>query len=133
MFGRKSGKPNARIDSLIGAGTRVDGDITFTGGLRIDGTVKGNVRSDGGPGMLVLSENACVEGSIDVTHCVVNGTVIGPVTSSEYLELQPQAKVTGDVTYNRIEIHLGAAVKGRLDKQGDVSKAAVGLKLAKQG
>lgn len=113
MFG-KSNKPSP-IDSLIGAGTTIEGDITFVGGLRIDGHVKGNVRATGGkPGTLVLSELAKVEGEIDVAHIVVNGTVAGPIRATEYVELLPKARVTGDVCYKSIEVHVGAIVMGQL-------------------
>ncbi|MBL0143611.1 MAG: polymer-forming cytoskeletal protein [Betaproteobacteria bacterium] len=113
MFG-KSNKPSP-IDSLIGAGTTIEGNITFVGGLRIDGNVKGNVKATGNkPGTLVLSELAKVEGEIDVAHVVVNGTVAGPVRATEYVELLPKARVTGDVAYKSIEVHVGAIVMGRL-------------------
>lgn len=131
MFGKKNNsKPQGRIDSLIGAGTLLVGDVTFSGGLRVDGEVRGNVRSaDGQPATLVLSEHARIEGEISVSHVVINGTVIGPVHSSDFLELQPRAKVTGDVEYATIEMHLGAIVQGRLVHQGSPAKA-VELKLA---
>lgn len=132
MFLRKdnASKPQSRIDSLIGAGTKIDGDITFTGGLRVDGEVKGNVRSTGdGGGTLVVSEHARIEGEIHVSHLVINGTIIGPVYSSDFLELQPRARVTGDVQYNSLEMHLGAIVQGRLVHQGGTAKT-VELKLA---
>jgi cytoskeletal protein CcmA (bactofilin family) len=113
MFG-KSSKPSP-IDSLIGTGTTIEGNITFVGGLRIDGNVKGNVKATGNkPGTLVLSELSKVEGEIDVAHVVVNGTVAGPVRASEYVELLPKARVTGDVSYKSIEIHVGAIVMGQL-------------------
>jgi cytoskeletal protein CcmA (bactofilin family) len=113
MFG-KSNKPSP-IDSLIGAGTTIEGDINFTGGLRIDGHVKGNVKAQGNkPGTLVVSELAKVEGEIDVSHVVVNGTVAGPVRASEYVELLPKARVTGNVSYKSIEIHVGAIVMGQM-------------------
>lgn len=116
MFG-KSAKPSP-IDSLIGAGTTIEGDIAFSGGLRIDGTVRGNVRaSDEKTATLVLSEQARVEGAVEARHIVINGTVAGPVTASEYVELMPKARVTGDVTYKAIEIHSGAIVMGRLQHQ----------------
>ena len=96
MFG-KTNKPSP-IDSLIGAGTTIEGNISFTGGLRIDGHVKGNVKATGNkPGTLVLSELAKVEGEIDVAHVVINGTVAGPVRATEYVELLPKARVTGNV------------------------------------
>lgn len=113
MFG-KSNKPSP-IDSLIGAGTTIEGDINFTGGLRIDGHVKGNVKAQGNkPGTLVVSELAKVEGEIDVSHVVINGTVAGPVRASEYVELLPKARVTGNVSYKSIEIHVGAIVMGQM-------------------
>ena len=130
MFLRKSPKPQNRIDSLIGAGTSIEGDVSFTGGLRIDGQVKGNVLATGDQAStLVVSEHARIEGEISVSHVVINGTVIGPVRSGEFLELQPKARVTGDVEYNSIEMHLGAVVQGRLIHQGTPAKA-VELKLA---
>jgi cytoskeletal protein CcmA (bactofilin family) len=130
MFFKQSGKPQNRIDSLIGSGTVVSGDVTFSGGLRVDGEIKGNVSACGDqPATLVLSEHARIEGEINVTHLVINGTVIGPVHSRDFLELQPKARVTGDVEYSNIEMHLGAVVQGRLIHQGVPAKA-VELKLA---
>lgn len=131
MFSKKSNKPMGRIDSLIGAGTKVEGDVTFEGGLRVDGEIRGNVVSASGEqhSSLVVSEHARIEGEINVSHLVINGTVIGPVFSSELLELQSHARVTGDVQYNTIEIHLGAVVQGRLVHQGATAKT-IELKLA---
>ena len=133
MFGVKNGKtPQNSIDSLIGAGTRVEGNVVFSGGLRVDGEVRGNISSENGlEGTLVVSEMASVEGAISVAHVVINGTVIGPVFASESLELLPAARVTGDVEYHQIEIQQGAVIQGRLVHQ--VSGAAaktVELKLA---
>lgn len=138
MFSKKessNNKPSNRIDSLIGVGTTIVGDITFTGGLRIDGEVKGNVRSTGdAKGMLVLSEKARVEGEIHVSHLAINGTVAGPVTCTDFLELQPNARVSGDVYYTQLEMHLGAVVQGRLVHQtANSNKASVELKLAAAG
>ncbi len=125
MFGGKAAKPQSRIDSLIGEGTIVEGNVIFNGGLRIDGRIKGNVLTAGDqPSTLVLSERARVEGEIRVSHAVVNGTVMGPVYASEYVELQPKCNVTGDVHYKTLEIQLGAVVEGRLvhEDQGQASK-----------
>jgi cytoskeletal protein CcmA (bactofilin family) len=118
FFGTKRSKPQNRIDSLIGAGTRIEGDVTFSGGLRVDGQIKGNIReADGQPSTLVLSEDARVEGIIRVTHVVVNGTVVGPVHAQEYVELQAKSRVTGDVFYKTLEMHMGAIVEGKLVHQ----------------
>ncbi len=112
--GQKGNKPSP-IDSLIGTGTVITGDVQFTGGLRIDGLVRGNIHAVGDkPGTLVLSETSSVEGEIHVGHIVVNGTVAGPIHATEYVELLPKARVTGDVIYKTIEIHVGAIVMGRM-------------------
>jgi cytoskeletal protein CcmA (bactofilin family) len=134
MFGKSKqpNKPNNRIDSLIGAGTTIEGNVVFTGGLRIDGAVRGSVSASGDQsGTLVVSEHAHVDGEINVSHLVINGAVNGPIHSREFLELQPQARVTGDVEYNTIEMHLGAIVQGRLVHLVEEGTAkAVELKLA---
>ena len=134
MFGAKQGsKPQNRIDSLIGAGTCIEGNILFSGGLRIDGEVKGNLNVEKDQaGTLVISEQARVEGSISVAHVVINGTVIGPVIACESLELLPNARVTGDIEYHQLEMHQGAIVQGRLVHQTSAAKP-VELKLASGG
>mgnify|MGYP000191505906 CR=1 FL=1 len=115
FFSNKPSKPQNRIDTLIGADTRILGDISFTGGLRVDGHIKGNVLAKGdAPCTLVLSENARIEGKIQVSHVVINGAVVGPVHATEYVELQPKARVSGDVFYKTLEMHLGAIVEGKL-------------------
>jgi cytoskeletal protein CcmA (bactofilin family) len=133
MFGKKPPKPQTRIDSLIGAGTRIEGNVIFAGGLRIDGEVKGDVRcAEGQAATLVISEHARIEGEIAVAHLVVNGTIVGPVHATDFLELQPRSRVTGDVHYASIEMHLGAVVEGRLVHKSTVAEPKpVELKLAK--
>ncbi len=133
MCGVKKGKAAQNsIDSLIGAGTRIDGNVVFSGGLRIDGEVHGNISSENAQeGTLVISEKASVEGAICVAHVVINGSVIGPVSAAESLELLPSARVTGDVEYLQIEMQQGAVIQGRLVHQ--VSAKTVGLKLASGG
>jgi len=133
VFGGKGGsKPHNNIECLIGAGTTVEGSIIFSGGLRVDGRVRGDViAAEDKPGTLVLSEQARIEGEIRVSHVVINGTVIGPVRAAEYVELQPKANVTGDVHYKTLEIQLGAVVQGKLVyESGDKSENVVKLKPA---
>ncbi len=112
MFGRNT---KSTIDSLIGSSTRIEGDVYFKGGLRIDGHVKGNVVGEAGqPSMLVISEQAKIEGEVRGAHLVVNGEIVGPVHSTELLELQPKARIIGDVSYKMLEMHGGALVSGKL-------------------
>ena len=129
MF-NKTSKPQNRIDSLIGVGTRIEGNVSFSGGLRVDGEIIGNVTAvTAEPSTLVLSEQARIDGEIKVTHLVVNGTINGPVHASEFLELQSRSRVKGDVQYNTLEMHLGAIVEGRLVHSSSEAKT-VELKLA---
>ncbi len=130
MFSNRHSKPQNRIDSLVGAGTKIEGNVHFSGGLRVDGQIKGNVIADPSkPSTLVLSEQARVDGEISVTHLVVNGVVSGPVHAAEYLELQSKAKVTGDVHYKTLEIQLGAIVEGRLIHLAEATDKVVAFKL----
>ncbi len=134
MFGNKSAAPHT-IGTLIGSGTTVEGNLSYTGGLRIDGTVKGDVRcATGDACMVVVSELGHVEGEVHAAHLVVSGRITGPVQVTELLELQPKARVTGDVHYRAIEIHQGAVVEGRLIYQAERSnKSPATLKLAAGG
>jgi cytoskeletal protein CcmA (bactofilin family) len=115
MFGKKTGKPQSQIDTLIGANTRIEGNINFSGGLRVDGHIRGNViASMDKPSTLVLSDQAVVEGKILASHAIINGVVLGAIQASEYVELQAKAKVSGDIQYKTMEIHVGATVEGML-------------------
>ncbi|MCC6196032.1 MAG: polymer-forming cytoskeletal protein [Burkholderiales bacterium] len=133
MFDRKHkhAPPQKRIDCLIGAGTTVHGDVTFSGGLRVDGIVRGNVATaEGEAGTLVVSEQARIDGEIQVSHVVVNGTVNGPIVANDFLELQAKAKVVGDIRYRSLEMHLGAVVQGKLDHGEPAAASVVELKRA---
>src|SRR5438046_10331928 len=115
MFRKQPSKPQNRIDSLIGVGTKIEGSVSFPGGLRVDGEVVGNVTAvSDEPSTLVLSEKARIEGEISVSHLVVNGEITGPVYVAEFLELQSRSRVKGDGHYNSLEMHLGAIVEGQL-------------------
>jgi cytoskeletal protein CcmA (bactofilin family) len=130
MFRKQTSKPQNRIDSLIGVGTKIEGSISFAGGLRVDGEITGNVTAVADqPSTLVVSEEARIEGEIRVSHLVVNGEISGQVYAGEFLELQSRSRVKGDVHYNALEIHLGAIVDGRLVHRSGEAKT-VELKLA---
>ncbi|MBK1889795.1 polymer-forming cytoskeletal protein [Undibacterium sp. 14-3-2] len=126
MFSRKT---KSTIDSLIGSTTRIEGDLHFKGGLRIDGRIRGNVIADTESlSMLVISEQAVIDGEVRAAHIVVNGVINGPVFSTELLELQPKAKISGDVHYKTLEMLSGALVSGKLTH--DLAQEPATLKLA---
>ena len=112
MFGKKAQPP---IKSLIASGSRIEGDIKFIEGLRVDGEVYGDIRANPEQSsLLVISEAATVQGEIHADHVIINGTVRGPVPARELLELQPKAQIEGDVSYRALEMHQGAVISGQL-------------------
>lgn len=112
MFGKKD--PTA-IKTLIAHGTRIQGDMEFEDGLRVDGEVHGTISAlSAGDSMLVISEGAVVEGGLKADHVIINGTVRGPIEARVVLELQAKANVQGDVQYASLEMHHGATILGQL-------------------
>ncbi|MEK8032240.1 polymer-forming cytoskeletal protein [Ideonella sp. DXS29W] len=108
-------KKQPPIRSLIGEGTAVHGELRFGEGLRIDGEVHGDVIAAGDrPTLLVISENARVHGKVIAGHVIINGEVVGPVHSTELLEIQPKARISGEVRYETLEMHQGATIDGEL-------------------
>jgi cytoskeletal protein CcmA (bactofilin family) len=120
-------KPCNTIDTLIGTKTEIKGDIVFSGGLRIDGKIRGNITAKGDANStLVLSENAQIIGNVTVPHVISNGSIKGNVRASERIELQPKAEIAGDVYYKVIEMALGAVINGSLVRElSDAARAAV--------
>lgn len=127
MFGKKRQPP---IRTLIGEGTVIQGELRFIDGLRVDGQIQGDVIATGGDtSMLVISEKARVSGKVSAGHVIINGEVCGPVESHDLLELQPKARITGDIRYELLEMHQGATVDGELRPLKAEDKPAL-IKLA---
>lgn len=114
MWGGSSKRRNIRIDTLVGRNTTITGDLRFTGGLHVDGRVKGNVVSEDHESVLSLSEHGQVDGEVRVPHVVLDGEVHGDVHASDKVELGPHARITGNVYYNLIEMAVGGTVNGKL-------------------
>lgn len=122
-FGRKKAPP---IRSLICEGTVVQGQLRFVEGLRIDGEVIGDVFCEGDcHSMPVISENGRVVGKVKAGHVIIREEMRGPVHASDLLELQPKARVTGDMRYDLLEMHQGAIVEGELKPLKRIEKPAL--------
>jgi cytoskeletal protein CcmA (bactofilin family) len=120
MFFKKSNRVQNSIDTLIGADTRVEGDVHFSGGLRVDGQIKGNVTEPvDQASTLILSEHGSIEGSVTASKIVINGKVIGNVKAAQFIELQAKASIKGDVNYKSLEMHTGAVIEGKLVYLGE--------------
>mgnify|MGYP006350375273 CR=1 FL=1 len=128
MFGKQKQPP---IRTLIGEGTVIRGELRFVDGLRIDGEVIGDViAADEQSSILVISETASVSGQIHADHVIINGTIKGPVFAFELLELQPKARIEGDVSYKALEMHQGATISGQLKPMTGSLEDKPTLKLA---
>ena len=111
MFARAD-RPTGRVDTLIGRTSQVRGDLSFAGGLHLDGQIDGNVEAL--QGQLSVSEHGVVTGSVAVPQVLLDGTVRGDIVARERLVLGPNAQVHGDVQYGAIEMAPGARINGKL-------------------
>ena len=122
MFGFLRARPD-RIDTLIGSGIRIEGDLAFAGGLRIDGEVRGNITAaPDEPSVLVIGATGRVEGDIKATRMVVSGVVSGSIHASEFLELLPGARISGELRYGALEVHPGAVLEVELRRESSVRR-----------
>ncbi len=114
MWGKKNKPKNSSVKTLISRQTEVLGDIKFSEGMYIEGTIKGNVIAEGDGSLLILNEYGTIEGEVRVPYVKLNGVVIGDVFGSEHVELMSKSRITGNVYYNLIEMAIGAEVNGKL-------------------
>ena len=123
-FAKRKAPP---IRSLVGEGTVLHGNLSFADGLRIDGEVHGDVIATTPGSLLVISEKARVHGEVKAGHVIINGEIRGPVHSADLLELQPKARITGNVRYELLEMHQGAMIDGELRPLKAIEKPALVL------
>ncbi|TDJ43800.1 MAG: polymer-forming cytoskeletal protein [Gammaproteobacteria bacterium] len=124
MFGMKK-RNTGVIQTLIGVGTRIKGDLRFEGGCHIDGSVDGSVVADRDPeAFLTISEEGFVDGSVRVPRVQLNGKVQGDVHATELVVLGPRAKVNGNVHYELLEMTAGAEINGKLIHESAQTQSA---------
>lgn len=123
MLGKKKRKPRpstGHFDTLISSRTTIEGDVHFSGGLHVDGKIKGRVLAeDGSDAVIRVSEVGEITGDITAPHVIINGKVNGDVRASSHLELAEKAAINGSVYYRLIEMAMGASVNGNLVRQDD--------------
>jgi cytoskeletal protein CcmA (bactofilin family) len=116
MF-KRDNRPDAPIDNLISAGTRIDGDVQFSGGMHLDGTVSGSVKPrDGAANRLVIGATGVVQGSVEAQIVELSGTVLGDIVAATRIALSSTARIEGNLHYGAIEMAAGAQIKGKLVK-----------------
>lgn len=110
------------LHTIVGATSVFRGDVEFTGAMRIEGSLIGNI--SGVPGnscRLWLDEAGSILGNVHVTDAVIEGRITGNLYCLGYLELGASASIQGDVHYAYLEMHLGATVNGLLVRENAVS------------
>jgi cytoskeletal protein CcmA (bactofilin family) len=130
MFSKRKKRPFievTKLSSLIAEDVEITGDLCFTSGIRIDGRIKGNVIARAAEGqtraLLVLSEKGRIEGSVNCGDAVINGSVIGDLIVEHFLELQSNARVSGTIRYEHLQMDVGATVQGQLVKTENLGAA----------
>jgi len=117
MLGRKQ-RRHTVVETLVGSNTRISGDLHFSGGCHVDGTINGSVTADPeSQSALSISEEGNIDGGVTVPFVVLNGIVRGDVFANQRVELGPTARVIGNVYYNLIEMAIGAEINGKLVHQ----------------
>ena len=115
------------VDTLVGRQTEIAGDVRFTGGLHVDGKVKGKVgASSDKSASLSVSDSGMIEGDVRVPNIVLNGAVVGDVHAAERIRLSSKARVNGNVYYKILEMEAGATVNGQLVHESGDALAPVG-------
>jgi cytoskeletal protein CcmA (bactofilin family) len=121
MFANRKKRPSiemTKLSSLIAEDVEIIGDVSFAGGIRIDGRVVGNVTARAAEGesrgLLVVSDKGRIEGSVRCGDAVVNGAVVGSLEIENFLELQSNANVSGTIRYRHLRMDVGAVVQGQL-------------------
>jgi cytoskeletal protein CcmA (bactofilin family) len=134
MFAKRKKQPTielSKLSSLVAEDVEIVGDLSFAGGIRIDGRIKGNVIAravDGQPrALLVLSEKGRIEGRVNCGDAVINGSVVGDLEVEHFLELQSNARVSGTIRYQHLRMDVGAEVRGQLSKPDDALPGALNV------
>jgi cytoskeletal protein CcmA (bactofilin family) len=97
------------MDSILGSGSLCNGTIRVDGGLRIDGTVDGEVVVSG---TLTIGREGVIIGNVTVNQAVVGGKIKGTVRAEEQLELQSGSRIEGDIFTSSLIIEDGVYFEG---------------------
>lgn len=133
MLGRKRKRTieMTKLSSLVADNLEIVGDVLFSAGLRVDGRIQGNViNQDGERSLLVLSEKGSITGRVRAYDAVINGVITGDLEVEHFLELQSNARISGNIVYRQLQMECGAVVDGKLEKLGDEAPAANVIELA---
>ena len=100
---------NNSVVNIIWQGTSILGDINSNGDIRIDGTLKGSIKTEG---KVVLGKEGVVEGDVVCQNADISGTIKAKITVSNLLSLKETARLNGDIVTNKLSIEPGAEFTG---------------------
>jgi len=132
-----SDKAKGGFGTFLDSDTRISGNIQFAGNALLDGHLEGSIKAEGSDSKLTISEHGHVDGTVDVAHLLVHGTIEGELRVTERLELGPKARIIGNVQYSLLQISAGARVEGELTHKSETNsvqkdkKNEAGMSLAK--
>lgn len=112
MFGdnkKEDTVKKGKVETIMGNGTKIDGDIRTNGSLRVEGEVQGNVKAEGD---LFVGESGKVKSEIEAREVVIAGVVEGNVVAHKKLEILPKGKLLGDIKTDKLKIEEGATFIG---------------------
>ncbi|MBP1609495.1 MAG: hypothetical protein H6Q04_1730, partial [Acidobacteria bacterium] len=98
------------MNSLLGEGVEFVGDLSFTYGLRVDGVVKGKIRSES---MLIIGPKGKVDAEVSIKKIAINGEFHGVICASDRVEIHKDGKVYGDIYTPCLIIEAGALFEGK--------------------
>ena len=107
--------------SIIATGMEVVGDVLAEGILKIEGTVRGNLRVGR---QVLVAKGGLVEGDIHTREAIIGGEVRGAIVATERVEVQPRSVVHGDITTPVLFVQEGGEVNGVLRMGASVADAA---------
>ncbi|GAB2503923.1 bactofilin family protein [Arenimonas alkanexedens] len=103
------------IETLVGPRAVIRGDVSFSGGLYVEGSIHGKVMAeDGSAAVLTIADDGHVEGEVRAPVVVISGRMTGDIYAGERIELAANARVNGNIHYKVVEMAAGAMITGRL-------------------
>ena len=116
--GGKNLKPQSHIHTLLSGDVRIEGNMTFTGGLRIEGDIVGDVSAIGDANnTIVITKSGKITGEIRSQHVILNGQVHGSVHCARSVAILEHGRIVGDIVdCETIEVHEGGIIDGALTR-----------------
>ena len=113
MFGL-GGAKTGKVDTMVGQGTEIKGNLNIKGSIYVDGRVEGNIATDDG---IMLGEAGSVKGNLAARNIIIGGRVHGHVVASERVELLSTSVVDGDIRSPRLLIAEGSVFEGSCEME----------------